>query len=153
MKSHEALQAAIAGKTIEHAKRLGLSTSLVGKWQEPHTDFTDSGAYNPLDRTETIVLTAQELKNPEALAPVFYLCEQFGIMALPIPRCDCTNITTDMILAVKEFGEVAQEVTKAIHDGQVDRDEAKRIRREGMHAVRAILALIHDAERSAGVRE
>lgn len=153
MKSYESIQAAIAGKTIEHAKRLGVSTSLVSKWQEPHTDFTDSGAYNPVDRIETIISTAQDLKNPEALAPLHYLAEQFGILALPIPRCDCTNITTDMILAVKEFGDIAQEVTKAIGDGNVDREEAKRIRKEGMHAVRAILTLIHDAEKSAEVRE
>jgi len=153
MRSHEAIQQAIAGRTADHAKALHLSFSSVTKWQEPCGDWSDSGSHNPLDRIETIMNTALAFKNPEALAPLHYLCERFGVLAVPIPKYDCTNITSDMILAVKEFGEVAQEVTKAIDDNKIDREEAKRIRREGMHAVRALLTLIHDAERSAGVRQ
>lgn len=153
MRSHEAIQAAISGRTSDHAKALHLSFSSVTKWQEPCGDWSDSGSYNPVDRIETIIQTAQGLQNPEALAPLHYLCERFGVLAVPIPKHDCTNLTMDMIGAVKEFGDVAQEVTRAISDNEVSQDEARRIRREGMHAVRAILSLIHNAERAAGTRQ
>jgi hypothetical protein len=73
MKTFEALQKAINGNTAYHAKRLGLSAPMLHKWQEPHMDWSDSGAYNPLDRIEAIIEIARSLGTEEALAPVYYL--------------------------------------------------------------------------------
>jgi len=50
MESHEALKLAVGTDAVKMAKRLGRSSSLVHKWCEPSTDFSDSGALNPLDR-------------------------------------------------------------------------------------------------------
>ena len=87
MKSYEAIQRAINGKTIEHAKALGISLSSVTKWQEPHLDFTDSGSYNPLDRIESITEKSLSLGNPpdRAYAPLQYLTERFGVIMLRLP--------------------------------------------------------------------
>jgi hypothetical protein len=92
MKSHEALQKAINGKTVEHAKRLGKSTVLINKWQEPHTDFTDSGAYNPLDRIEAIVEESirQGVPLANALAPIYWLNDRFNLICLPVDSSERT---------------------------------------------------------------
>lgn len=145
MKSYEALQAAIQGKTTDHAKRLGKSTSLISKWQEPHTDFSDSGAYNPLDRIEAICDTAQALgiKRSDALAPVYWLNHRFGLIAFDLPECAKDGAVSAALLnTIKEFADLAQETSGALQNGRIDRNEARKIITEGEEALRAIGALI-----------
>ncbi len=145
MKSYEAIQRAIQGKTVEHAKRLGKSSSLIGKWQEPHTDFTDSGAYNPLDRIEAIVDTAMVLgiNQEEALSPVYWLNHRFDLVCFHLPKGEGDVVNTELIKTIKEFSDLVQATSAALADGRIDRRaEAGRIIREGEEALRAIGALI-----------
>jgi hypothetical protein len=150
MRSHEAIQSAIAGQTVEHAKSLHLATVTVNKWQEPTGDFTDSGAFNPLDRIETMTKTALDLKSPSPYSMIHYLNEAFGFLCLKMPEGEATELTKDLMKSVEEFGQWMQEVSKDLIDGKIDAAEAKRIRIKGMKAVRAILTFIGEAEESAG---
>jgi hypothetical protein len=151
MKSFEAIQRAIQGKTVEHAKRLGKSTSLINKWQEPSNDYTDSGAYNPLDRIEAIVDTAMALgvSRDEALAPVYWLNHRFGLVAFTLPHGSGNAINTELITTIKEFSDLIQTTSTALQDGRISRPEATEIVKEGEEALRAIGALIGMVKESA----
>lgn len=152
MRSHEAIQKAINGKTVEHAKRLGKSLSLLSKWQEPQGDYTDSGAYNPLDRIETIIETALRLGEPRenALAPIYYLNQKFNLICIPVPsksQCE-SEISKGLLKTVKEFGELAAEAAKALEDGALSAQEFKRIDKEGWDAIKEIASFLHKAKES-----
>lgn len=144
MKSHEAIQRAIAGRTVEHAKRLGKSTVLLHKWQEPSTDYSDSGMYNPLDRIEAIVDEALILgiDREDALAPVYWLNHRFGLVCFDLPDAKGGAIANELLTTIKEFADLAQATSEALLDKQVTRMEAGRIISEGEQALRAIGALI-----------
>jgi len=150
MKSYEALQKAIQGRTVEHARMLGKSTSLIAKWQEPHTDFTDSGAYNPLDRIEAIVEKALALvPREDALAPVYWLNERFNLIAIPITvTASDSEISKGLLKTVKEFGELASEASKALEDGKFTPQEFKRVEKEGWDAIKEIAAFLNKAKDS-----
>lgn len=150
MKSYEALQLAIKGKTIEFARKLGLSTILVNKWQEPHTDFTDSGAYNPLDRIEVIIEEALRQKNPDALAPIWYLAERFNLVIIPLPKIneDISEISDELLKTIKEFGDLAKEASAALQDGRIDRIEAKKIDKEAWELIRQVACFIEAVKKS-----
>lgn len=154
MQSFEAIQASINGKTVDHAKRLGLSLSMVGKWQAPSTDFTDSGAYNPLDRLETIIETSLALGNgPErAFAPVRYLAERFGLIVIqPPPPCMALpELHQELARVIKEFGDVLTVSGASFADGEVSKKEAARIKKEANEVLRAVTAFIAKVEEAAG---
>lgn len=82
MKSHEAMDRCIGRHRLAVAKALHKSAALVSKWQEPTSDFTDSGTLNPIDRLETIIkATLSEGHNrDDATAPISYLAHRFGLM-------------------------------------------------------------------------
>ncbi len=150
MKSYEAIQTAIAGKTVEHAKRLHKSSSLINKWQEPSTDYTDSGSHNPLDRIETIIETALALGIPfeDATAPIKYLEEHFGIVGVKIqPVCLAMNeLSLDLLKSIEEFGHLAQEASVAMADGKITREEYKRIDQEAWHVIRQVMMFLIKAK-------
>lgn len=151
MHSYEAMQDAIQGKTVEHAKALGVSGSLVTKWQEPHTDFTDSGAYNPLDRVSTIVETALRLEvtRTRALSPIYYLNHRFDLLCFPMPDIKSgTAINDELISTIKEFADLAQATSESIKDGRISHIEAKKIIREGQEAIRSIGTLMQIVKES-----
>ena len=131
MESYEALSNAINRKTAEHAKGLGLSISTVSKWQLPSVDFTDSGAFNPLDRIESIIEKSLRLGNPAelALSPVFYLGDKFNFVPLILPPTspNLAEITTQLHRIVSEFGLLINESSEALKDGIVTPAERKRI--------------------------
>lgn len=142
MESFEALSNAIQRKTSIHAKALSLSISTVSKWQEPSVDFSDSGAFNPLDRIETIIRTAQTLGVPPemALSPVFYLGDRFNFIPLILPKAPAclADISRQLHKVVAEFGHVIQESSDAIEDGRITAEERKRIEREAQHLYSAL---------------
>ena len=149
MQSHEAIHKAIKGKTVEFAKRLGLSSTLVNKWQEPTADWSDSGAFNPVDRTETIIEKAlEEGRSPdEAFAPIYYLTERFGLVAIPLPVCHCLeDLSRELMEAIKEFGHLAAEASDAMTDGRISKDEAARIEEEGNDLLRHVSAFMAKAK-------
>ncbi|PWT78607.1 MAG: hypothetical protein C5B59_01440 [Bacteroidetes bacterium] len=137
MKSYEAVQRSIAGKTVAHAKALHLSTSSVSKWQEPAIDFSDSGSFNPLDRIETIMQTSLHLGTPreDALAPIHYLAHRFHGLFIPLPdhSPSLKNLQVQLSTTVKEFGHLLERSYEAMEDGIITGDERKRIDREGQH--------------------
>jgi hypothetical protein len=145
MENHEALKVAIAGESREHAKRLGLSTISVNKWQEPHVDFSDSGSYNPLDRIDTIVNTALDLKIPKekALMPIYQLNHNHNLVCFAVPPGGTHPVNQALISVIKEFADTVQAVSEALGDDRIDRIEAKKIENEGNEALRAIGILIH----------
>jgi len=153
MKSYEAIQKAINGKTIEHAKKLGLSAALLHKWQEPCTDFTDSGAYNPLDRIETIIETSIALGIPkeEAFAPIFFLAQKFNLILTPLDsalrlrpgpaqqpkeeKSKISELSEDLLTAIGKFGDLAKDVSEALLDKKITKLEAEQINKAGWQLI------------------
>jgi len=151
MKSHEALNLAISGKTVEFARKLGLSVSLVNKWQEPTGDYSDSGAYNPLDRIETVVETAVLHNERElALTPVRWLAHRFGCVLVPVPAVASTpaDVSARLLTVIAEFGHLAEETARNLSDGSLDEREFVHIQREAHHLMTAIVEFLHAAEAS-----
>jgi hypothetical protein len=153
MKSHDAIQEAIAGKTVEHAKALGLSSSLVNNWQEPAVDFSDSGALNPLDRVETIIHTAVRMKrSTQPYAPLHYLAAACNHVAIPVP-CSNTNLkelTAELLDAVGAFGDLATECSAAMLDDDLSRKEFAAIEKQAFQACREIMEFVARAKVAAG---
>lgn len=147
MKSYEALEKVIGRKTIEFAKRLRLSSSLVHKWTEPSTEWTDSGALNPLDRIEHIIEIALTLGVPQedAFAPLKYLTERFGFILVSLPETKETkSIITpkDLAKIIKEFGEVVESASKALDDGKITPREAIEIEKEAWELIRQVASFV-----------
>lgn len=154
MKSWEALKLCIGPFCEEVAKRLGRNKFTIYKWIEPSEDYTDSGKLNPVDRTEHIIETALShgVARQNALAPLDYLERRFGRVAIDLPKPSACSmaITQQLITTIEEFSQLTREVSKDLHnDGCIDRHEAKRIHKEGWHAVEAIVVLIKKAEEAA----
>lgn len=154
MQTHEAIQAAINGKTVDHARKLGLSLSMLSKWQEPSIDYTDSGAHNPLDRIETIIETSLALCNgPErALAPIHYLAERFNLIIIqaPPPGKELSELHQELAKLTREFGDVLSVSGAAFSDGDVSKKEARRIDKEGHELLRAVMSFLAKVKESAG---
>ena len=152
MTSYDAFQAAIGRDTALHAKALGLSVSTVTKWKEPSTDFTDSGAYNPADRIETIVSTALSQGRPieDAHAPIIYLEERFGRVGFVLPECEATilEISRQLMDSIKEFGELSACAAKALEDRKLKPSEKLLIQKEGWEAIRSIALFLKQVEAS-----
>lgn len=154
MLSHEALQAAINGKTVEHAKKLGLAAVTLNKWQAPTLDFSDSGAYNPLDRIETIIETSRALGNPPEryLAPLYYLGAVFGQIIIPAPDAahNLSELHRELTRLVKEFGDVLSTTGAKTADGNISRRDARAIKKEAYDLQRSLAAFIAKVEEAAG---
>lgn len=128
LKTHEALNRAIGGQTAAHAFELHLATITVNKWQEPTGDWSDSGAFNPLDRLEKIIETALKLGRvspDDACAPIEYLAQRFGRILLPLPpqSIEPSELQKALLATIKEFGELAAASSKALEDGRLSRIE------------------------------
>jgi hypothetical protein len=152
MKSYEAIQAAVKGRTVDHAKKLGLSTSLLNKWQEPATDFADSGAYNPLDRIETIVETALALGNREgAFDPIHYLARRFNGIFLPLPLSPggINEVTQELLKTVEKFGHLSREASRALEDGRITPRECDLIEKEAWNLVQQTVLFVQKAKEVA----
>lgn len=150
MKSYEALERATNKIVNDVAKRLRLSTSLIYKWREPHTDYTDSGARNPLDDIETIIETSLLMGNsPEdALSPIQYLTERFNLIFLnpPGPKPCNQEISKDLLSTIKEFGEMAGAAGKALKDGKINQKEATIVIKEAWELIRQTAVFIKKIE-------
>lgn len=153
MKSFEAFQESIGRDTVEHAKRLRLSLSAVSKWKEPSEDYTDSGSLNPLDRVETVIETALALgrRREASLAPIYFLAERFNliIIALPKPGCALSDLTANLLKTIEEFGDLTREAGQALADGEIRKEEARRIEKEGNELIRRTAEFIARAKEMA----
>lgn len=120
MKSHEAMKKAIQGDAIEHAKALRLNVRSVYRFCEPTTDFSDSGALNPLDRLETIIATSMAMGHPaeHAQAPIVYLAHRFGGTYLPGlgPHQSFSALTAQVCKTVAKFGDMIESVGASVQE-------------------------------------
>ncbi len=150
MKSYEAIAKAVNGLAVEFARHLRLSTSLLYKWMEPCTDYTDSGALNPLDRLETLLESAQQLnpRRDDALAPLQYLNERFGLIAFPRPHNQqtTTEISQELLKTIAEFGKLAQYASTALEDGIITPEEAQNINAVGWRLQRQVAAFLQSVK-------
>jgi hypothetical protein len=157
MESWEAIERAIQRFTTQHARKLGLSNSMVNKWQEPTTDFTDSGAYNPLDRIVTIMETALTLRlaRQDALTPLRWLANQFDCVVIPTPSVNrnFSDIQSQLCKTIKEFGELAAAASSAFTDGKLNKTERKNILSEGWQMIEAATTFLKMIELSEGRHE
>lgn len=151
MRSYEALQRAIRGRTVEHARKLGLSTSLVNKWQEPSTDWSDSGAYNPLDRIETVIETAQGLDSPEPFAPLDYLARRFRLVLVPLPDPSPRQetLTDKLIRMIEEFSDLTKSASTALADGRITPAKAENLEAEGWKLIKEILVFLNSTSEAS----
>jgi transcriptional regulator with XRE-family HTH domain len=142
MKSYEAIGRSVKGKTVEFAKRLGLSASMLHKWQEPSTDYTDSGAYNSLDRIEAIIEKSLAYGNsPEdAFAPLYYLAEKFKHIVIPLTKTngEMADLSKSLLKTIEEFSHLTREVSQAMQDDRITRQECVAIDREAWHLIRQV---------------
>jgi hypothetical protein len=142
MRSFEAINKAISGNTVEVAKKLHLSSSLIRKWQEPTADYDDSGAYNPLDRIEEIIDTAIKcgVSEADALAPIRYLAEKYNLILIPISKTaeKPSELQKELLKTIKEFGELAQAASGALLDGKITSTESRRIEKEAWELIRQV---------------
>lgn len=143
MESFDAMRLAVGTDAVKVAKRLGRSSSLVSKWCEPSTDFTDSGALNPLDRLEMVVEVAlsQDRKPTEAFAPIYYLAHRFGGLFLPPVRHQVNTLeySKQLCRAVKEAGEAFAAAADALEDDVLSNNERRKISKE-LHEALAEMA-------------
>ncbi len=157
MESWEAIERAIQRFTTQHARKLGLSNSMVNKWQEPTTDFTDSGAYNPLDRIVTIMETALNLRlsRQDALTPLRWLANQFDCVVIPTPSTTrkFPEIQIQLCKTIREFGELAETASAAFIDGKLSKTERKNIQSEGWQMIEAATTFLKMIELSEGRHE
>ena len=152
MKSHESIQEAVAGDTVTHAKELHLSSSAVHKWQEPSSDFTDSGSFNPLDRILTVIRTSVRLgKSGNPYAPLHYLAAECSHVAIPIPKPqgDLGTLTSELLDAVREFGRLSEEASKAMASGDISPREFVRIERKAHSLCREVMEFVEAAREAA----
>ncbi|WP_321367998.1 phage regulatory CII family protein [uncultured Desulfuromusa sp.] len=144
MESHEAMRLTVGTDALKVAKRLGRSTSLISKWCEPSTDFSDSGALNPLDRLEMTIEVAlnEGRKSGEAFAPIYYLSQRFGGLFLPPVKHQVNTLEYSKQLcgAVKEAGEAFAAAAEALEDDVLSNNERRRISKELHEALAAMAA-------------
>lgn len=126
MESFEVLRQAIeplGAKRI--ASDLKVSQSLVYKW----CSEDESGARNPLDRIQGIVLSTKNF------GPVEWLCKQSGGYFVKDPAVDMEGFDAEYIAHTQQmlqnFSELLQVISASMADDQaVDPKEAQQIRNQ-----------------------
>ena len=150
MKSHEAIKKAIKTDAAEHGRRLGLQTRTIYRWMEPTDDYTDSGAYNPLDRVESIIAESIERSHAteDAHAPIIYLATRFGGTYLPpLSRNDSLkSLALHACNSIERFGRLMSTLGDAMEDGKIVPAERREISLAGIDAIQSIAAVILAAE-------
>ncbi len=131
--SHEVLRAAVDRVGAkEVAADMGLSLAMIYKWcSEPEAarDDGNSGIANPLDRVARLV---ELTKDPELVA---WICEAGDGFFVPNPDAAAAAKNPQAVLdhtqkIVREFSDLLDVIAKAMSDGKVDPEEARRIRAE-----------------------
>lgn len=153
MKSFEAIRRMVGGHHEEIAKALHRSANLVYRWTLPTTDYTDSGAFNDLDRLEAGMRRALELGVPQvdALAPIHCLALAFGGRFLPpVPRiCSHADLGRQLTRAMKETSEAFALAAEALEDDKLTPAERRRIVKEtyeGIHELSRIISMLEAGE-------
>jgi hypothetical protein len=125
MESHELLQEVFQKCSAKQvAGELGLSLSMIYKWAEPD-DSGGSGAANPLDRIEALVLCTRDARI------VHWICERAGGFFIKNPKATWPHPihlmpATNQI--VQEFADLLAVIATAATDNHITKQEAKSIR-------------------------
>lgn len=149
MKTFEAIRRMVGGHHEEIAKALHRSANLVYRWTLPVDDYSESGAFNDLDRLENGMRRALELDVPQvdALAPIHYLALTFGGRFLPPVPCGCkmVDLSRQLTRAMKETSEALAITAAALEDDAITPAERKRIVKEtyeGIHELCRIVSML-----------
>ena len=134
----------MGGDSVAMAKRLGRSSSLIQKWCEPSTDFSDSGAYNPLDRINGMMDEAELLRksSKDILAPIRYLSKGRGFF-IPTPKITFSSnqIILQTAKTIKEVGEALTAAGMALEDNKLTPNERRQVLREMDEAIHELTLL------------
>jgi hypothetical protein len=154
MKSYDAIRRMVGGHHEEIAKAIHRSANLVYRWTLPALDYTDSGAFNDLDRLELGMREALQLgvKPMDALAPIDYLAHSFGGVVLPpVPHvCGHRDLSRQTTRAMKECAEAIAASAAALEDDRLSPAERKGVLKELYEARHHLLALTRMYEEAEG---
>ncbi len=148
-RSYENLAECIGPNTIDVARALHISPSIVYKWQQhPATEeeYTQSGTRNPEDRIETIISTIEPIDPKRAYLPIYRLNARFGFLP-PVKKPD-VNVDEKCINQavfdwIGSFGKVTTAVSDALADNVVTKAELIKIVRAMDAKMVAGLELVH----------
>lgn len=149
MKSYEAIRRMVGGHHEEIAKAIHRSANLVYRWTLPTLDYSESGAFNDLDRLEAGMRRALELGVPQvdALAPIHCLALAFGGRFLPpVPHaCNLADLGRQLTRAMKEVSESFAMTAAALEDDKLTPAERRKIIKEtyeGIHELCRIVSML-----------
>lgn len=150
-RSYEIFEDTIRRDTLEVAQACGLSTSLISKWKEPHGDFTDSGARNPLDRLACIIETIMKIAPERALLPLKWLAARFGFVLVPLPRKQkgLADAHQHLMTLIANFGRLMQDSTGALEDGLITKEECRQLQADGYELQEEVAVYLDAIERAA----
>jgi hypothetical protein len=134
------------------AAALEVSTSLVYKWCERRTNADGSpgsGAENPLDRLATLIdVTADD-------RPARWLAQAAGGFFVRNPAVRPAaglGLLRQIRVIIREFADVLESVEESMADGQLEPQEAARIRKDWEDLKSAGEMLVVTCEKIAGVQ-
>lgn len=123
------------------AAELGVNSDVFGNELNPFNVRNKLGA----DAVYPIMRTCDDD------SPLHFLAQLRGgvFIKLPTPNPDCP-VDQASIKAVKEFGELMAVYGSSLDDGDISRDDLRKILKEGYEAVESIMALLKQAEEMEG---
>ena len=95
------------------------------------------------------------------LIPLIHLTRDFQVLdyieaacgrvaiELPAQDGDLCSVSTELCRTIKEFGDVAREVSEVIIDGKISRTEAKAIERETMELISQAMTFLSTVQAAA----
>lgn len=157
MRSYDAIRLMVGGHPEEIAKAIHRSANLVYRWTLPINDYSESGAFNDLDRLEQGMRRSLELgvSQSDALAPIHYLAHAFGGRFLPpVPHsCNLQEFSRQLTRAMKETSEAFALSAQALEDDNLTPVERRRIVKEtyeGIHELCRIVSMLEAGEGGHG---
>lgn len=148
---YEALRRLVGPDVKRFLKLIGYSGknhSNFYKFCEPHGGPCDSGLPSPLDQLNkwirTAILDGRALG--DALAPLYWLCFQHDLAAIPLPPTDASREIKDIINEFLEHQKESSHVTQVfcdriLSDGEVSPADAKEMAMHIQHSIVQLLIL------------
>ena len=131
MKSHKIIKDAVEDLGVKRvSSEMKLSTSMIYKWSQPPAEDEDcSGARNPLDR----IYKLWEITGKNEL--IDWLCNKANGTYVPNPKCLESDVDSEYLHStqkmISNFSELLAVISESIEDdGNIDQEEAQRIRLE-----------------------
>jgi hypothetical protein len=109
------------------ALRMGVNPSTVYYWAENKP--------MPVERFEQLHHASGDLR------PIIALCHALGGVFHPVPSGKC-EVQQEMLIAIREFAQLIDEVSASLLDGHIDTEEKRRILRRGAPFLRTVAVLL-----------